>query len=174
MSDELNMEAERAEFEAWASKSGPHITLCHVFSFSPDVNGGRYHDGTTELCWRAWLAARRTVDTSVDTTAHVSAPMGKGIEDIPLPPLPMTKAQYGLDHTLSFSAIDMRNYGREAIAPYAERIRQLERELAERKTASIDTPEFRNLLLDYSFGNYEDDTDVAAALITYIDNFKNN
>jgi hypothetical protein len=32
------------------------------------------------------------------------------------------------------------------VAPYAERIRQLERELAERKTASIDTPEFRKLL----------------------------
>jgi hypothetical protein len=32
------------------------------------------------------------------------------------------------------------------IAPYAARIRQLERELAERKTGSIDTPEFRELL----------------------------
>jgi hypothetical protein len=52
-----------------------------------------------------------------------------------LPALPMTKAQYGLDNTLSFSAIDMRNYAREAIAPYAERIRQLERELAELRAA---------------------------------------
>jgi hypothetical protein len=50
-----------------------------------------------------------------------------------------TPAQVVLEHF----AIE---YARNAVAPYAERIRQLERELAERKTASIDSPEFRALL----------------------------
>jgi hypothetical protein len=50
-------QAERGQFEAWA-RSGPTTTLSHVFSFTPHPNGGRYLDGDTELCWRAWQASR--------------------------------------------------------------------------------------------------------------------
>jgi hypothetical protein len=39
---------------------------------------------------------------------------------------------------------------RDAIVPYAERIRQLERDLAERKTASIDSPEFQSKIGNWS------------------------
>jgi hypothetical protein len=46
---------ERALFETWAS-GGSHVTLSHVFSFTPHPNQSRYLDGTTELCWRAWQA----------------------------------------------------------------------------------------------------------------------
>jgi hypothetical protein len=49
-----------------------------------------------------------------------------------------------VNSTIAATVAVMTSY----IAPYAERIRVLERELAERKTASIDTAEFRNLLGD--------------------------
>lgn len=51
-------QSEREKFEVWATQSGAHVTLSHVFSFTPHPNGGRYMEGTTELCWRAWQAAQ--------------------------------------------------------------------------------------------------------------------
>jgi hypothetical protein len=55
-------------------------------------------------------------------------------------------------------------------APYAERIRQLERELAERKPASIDTPEFRKLMAEHWKANGSVSAKRAfQAVIAYID-----
>jgi hypothetical protein len=80
-----------------------------------------------------WDAARRT--------APVSAPMG---QELPPPSTYGEQADAYTDGPL-WDEDAVRN----AIAPYAERIRQLERELAERKTASIDTPMLRQLMVDY-------------------------
>jgi hypothetical protein len=56
---------ERALFETWAS-GGSHVTLSHVFSFTPHPNQSRYLDGTTELCWRAWRACHALASPAVN------------------------------------------------------------------------------------------------------------
>jgi hypothetical protein len=60
-----------------------------------------------------------------------------------------------------------------AIAPYAERIAHLERELAERKPVSIDTPEFRELLIllfdAHDDGSDEEYQSARSNFIAYID-----
>jgi hypothetical protein len=200
MSTEFNMDAERAAFEVWAR--GKHIQL------TMDVNGEGYHYPLAKAAWGAWQAARRTVDTSV---APVSAPI---VEELPTVES-VAKAMAihsGWDnwdtaqdcrHTPSGNEPDEeREYWRElanlAIAPYAERIRQLERELkhaklqelvdiaqecdmgygkpAERKTASIgDDPKFQELLEEYDdAASHTAILHSLNALITYIDNFKNS
>lgn len=129
MSNELNMEAERAAFEA---------EYRMLLDLTPCTDNGGYMAYSTHCAWRAWQAARRTTP--------VSAPL-----DEELPPLPeafgtMENADEE-GHTMGwlhgYTADQMRGYAIDHAAPYAERIHQLERELAERKPVSIDTPEFR-------------------------------
>jgi DNA segregation ATPase FtsK/SpoIIIE-like protein len=105
-------------------------------------------------------------------TAPVSAPMGEE-----LPALP--KRACLLPGVYAYRDEHMMKYARTAIAPYAERIRVLERDLAERKTTSIDTPEFRSLADSYAdaehgiamgFGEAVKDRDERLVkLIAYID-----
>lgn len=80
---------------------------------------------------KAWneQAARRSVP--------VSAPMGTNGEAIPLPPLPLPKPMVSTRHgTPCYTVGQMMDHAREAIAPYAERIRHLERELELRREKS--------------------------------------
>jgi hypothetical protein len=192
MSNELNMEAERAAFEAWY---GENYT-----SYMPRMLDGEYKgeyaNNDTQSLWSAWLAGRRTVDTSVDTTAPVSAPI---VEE--LPPMDQNRLVELWDSTEDGGLIGRQlrfaeAIRRDAIATYAERIRQLERELkhaklqelvdiaqecdmgygkpAERKTASIgDDPKFQELLEEYDdAASHTAILHSLNALITYIDNFK--
>jgi hypothetical protein len=167
MSDELNMEAERAAFEAWM-KSRPGYPFAGAFA---------------NLMWDAWQAARRTAPV---------APMGQE-----LPPLPQALDEVEVHSPIVadlpkyterkvmrswcdyYTAEQMVEYASKHVAPYAERIRQLERELAERKTASIDSdPKFSEVLakfLDEAEASNISGYDMAryqrarAALIAYID-----
>ena len=125
-----------------------------------------------------------------------AAPVG-GVE---LPALPTRDGDWARDDW--YTADSMRDYAQVAIAPYAERIRQLEaaydaatflagdtinarnaevaeqaarirqleRELAERKTASIgNDPEFLELLANYCLSSRENTAETKRALIAYID-----
>jgi hypothetical protein len=99
---------------------------------------------------------RRDVERAIKEAAH---PTGMSVHD--------GKARIGGDRLQRLLMIA------DAIAPYAARIRQLERELAERKTASIDTPEFWQLLSTH-VNNCDSGPDKAvlesrAALIAHID-----
>jgi hypothetical protein len=165
MSDQMNMDVERAAFEAWLRSRWPNASR----PIDEKTATGSYAFTENNLLWEAWQAARRT--------APVSAPMGEELPDMP------TEAQ--LRHTLkeiplcypwgtgrklvregmsldwvsqrestgsNTQLADMnRNFVNSTIAatvavmtsyiaPYAERIRQLERELAERKAVSVDSP----------------------------------
>jgi hypothetical protein len=100
-----------------------------------------------------------------------------------LPPLPRPDIPVG---ELILDPIDEPYYSKRtveqvrnmAIAPYAERIRQLERELATFKgehatqlaTKSIDTDEFRSMMVDYrGAGTRESARRVLKLIIAYID-----
>jgi hypothetical protein len=77
---------------------------------------------------------------SARRTAPVSSPIGEDIADINLPALPDDYYMLAPQHLKVYDEDHMRDYARQHAAPYAARIRQLERELAERKQ-SIDTEE---------------------------------
>lgn len=83
--------AGRAAFEQWAN-SGAHITLSHVFSFTMQQDGKRYHDGTTELCWRAYQAARAAAPVSGPSDGYVLAPHYRGYANL-------GAGQYILNHS---------------------------------------------------------------------------
>jgi hypothetical protein len=176
MNTELNMEAERAAFEAHMSQRWAPTD----FDRCPDET---YRGHIIQDAWTIWQAARRTVDTSVDTTAPVSAPI---VEELPLPKYPqMNVLIEGMrSEQCGYTADQLR----AVVAPYAERIRQLERELAERKTASTGeaSPDAVREALqtmvdrfgpcenDYIFSKRQAIQKARAALIAYIDNFKNS
>jgi hypothetical protein len=202
MSDELNMEAERAAFEAWAWGAATWI-------FGDDeaktFEDGHYIEPNVDSAWRAWQASSRT--------APVSAPMGPE-----LPPLPEDRFSLWLQHGKVVNCFthgvgdpavwdhdkhwEKKGYSRAplytveqfregqqhayqrgrmtAVRDYqdvvdksAERIRQLERDLAERKTASIDTPEFWRIVWEwrnaYDEGPAERNKRAHEALIDHID-----
>jgi len=110
MSDQMNMDEERAAFEAWVESKGD----ADVAWLERDKRHGFYINLTVSAWWEAWQAARR---------AAPSAPMGEE-----LPALPEHHGYTG-PHKVFFLA-DMEQYACDAIAPYAERIRLLERERA--------------------------------------------
>ena len=71
--------------------------------------------------------------SATDLVRSVKSLMHKAVSAIP--------ASLATDSPEPLTAIQVAWIVGKFIAPYAERIRQLERELAERKTASIDTEE---------------------------------
>jgi hypothetical protein len=160
MSTELNMEAERADdlaaFKKWKGYELPVLN-----------NHGQFHQDWLHREFVAFCAGRRR-------TAPVSAPI---VEELPALPRPAyydrVSARMSGDG-IGFTEDQYRQGQRDAIAPYAERIRQLERELkhaklqeivdiaqecdmgygkpAERKTASIgDHPKFCELLDEFAY-----------------------
>jgi hypothetical protein len=195
---DLNLDTERTAFEEWAE-----LTASQTEGTAHDIAGWYYFDELTEDRWQAWKARARR-------TAPVSAPI---VEE--LPPRPAVQlngigfysakqigelvapyaerirelqAAYDAAVSLAGETIDARN---AEVAEQVERIRQLEREkkeayatgyddghiagrekgriagkreLAERKTVSIDTPAFANLVSSYlnCRCNYSD-------LVAYID-----
>jgi hypothetical protein len=117
---DLNMDAERAAFEGvMRAQAKPQL---------PDIfilRSGRYASRETQAKWEIWQEARRT--------APVSAPMG---EELPA----LSDEQIVITYRGMFPrgpyliTPDVHKFARaveaKVIAPYAERIRQLERELA--------------------------------------------
>jgi hypothetical protein len=100
MAEQLNMEDERAAFEAHSKAEGAY-NLAPARHDGTDELGrlrSTYYYAPTETAWRTWKVARRS--------APVSAPMGQE-----LPPPHWAKTQ-------SYSAEQVQSI----IAPYAERI----------------------------------------------------
>jgi hypothetical protein len=182
MSNNLNqgasIEAERAAFEV---ESRPYLDL------TPCTENDGYMAYSTYCAWRAWQAARRTAPVSAPLDTQALRPIDK------LPPFPEKKAGYleqgahgvflayswnpAAETRALFTEDQYRQGQRDAIAPYAERIRHLERELAERKPASVDTPEFQKLAWDWAGKMHSKDAIIFAnheplaweKLIAYID-----
>jgi hypothetical protein len=171
---ELNMEAERAAFEAWARDTDQGYASLK----GTDAQGGWYYfEDDAQAAWSAWQAARRT--------APVSAPI---VEELPALPDGDEACMY-----VGYCIVIPREEVIAWFAPYAERIRQLERDLkqaklqeivdiaqecdmgygkpAERKTASIgDDPKFQELLEEYDdAASHTAILHSLNALITYID-----
>ena len=126
MSDELNMDAERAEdlaaFKQWKGYELPALN-----------NHGQFHQDWLHREFVAFCAGRRRTAPS--------APIGEE-----LPKLSIQKIVQLIDeHTDRHFGLIVEPFARaiakEAVAPYAERIRLLERELAERQTVTVDTDE---------------------------------
>jgi hypothetical protein len=142
MSDQMNMDAERAEdlaaFKKWKGYELPALN-----------NHGQFHQEWLHREFVAFCAGRRRTAPS--------APMG---EELPAPDVYYDGLPYYTKATVE-----------RIVAPYAERIRQLERELAERKTASIgDDPEFHGRLDRWHFLVSRPAKQKAlASLIAYID-----
>jgi hypothetical protein len=116
MAEQLNMDAERAAFEAWARSKGWSVDPARKESLDT------YMDTDTEIAWYGWQASRRTAP---------AAPMG---EELPaqLSETRIKEIVCELFADGTFTDDDMilwRAIESEAIAPYAERIRQLERAL---------------------------------------------
>jgi hypothetical protein len=121
MSDELNLEAERAAFEAWSKRAAP------AYGFDKDERG-QYVAYPVHAGWEAWQAARR------------SAPVSAPLDTQAFPELPEPK--YSADDLVDiFTAEQMFEYASKHVAPYAERIAHLEREL--QKIADFQEPGFR-------------------------------
>jgi hypothetical protein len=148
MSD-LNMDAERADFEEWGE-----LTASQKEGTAHDIAGWYYFDELTEDRWQVWKAR-------ASRTAPVSSPIG---EELPAPAGMIDfMDEFGrLSHKHGYTVEQVQSI----VAPYAARIRQLERELAgrsginpikraveilgtfpgellsrERKTVSVDTQE---------------------------------
>jgi hypothetical protein len=163
MSDELNMDAERAEdlaaFKKWKGYELPALN-----------NHGQFHQEWLHREFVAFCAGRRRTAPS--------APMGEE-----LPPADAlvkrsewddakAKRQSFNGWRLNYGDCDMslftENTVRNFVAPYAERIRQLQRELAERKTASIDRAELRRILNCIVARGFVSDPDFEE-VIAYVD-----
>jgi hypothetical protein len=136
MSNELNLEAERAAFELWA------------FDYFGDAQKTRQGDGylynEVDTAWRAWLVARRT--------APVSAPLDTQALP-PLPEFPESLKEAIMEYRLAADRVSIESihkcrlalvraihdyaeeYACSVIAPYAERIAHLERELDQARGA---------------------------------------
>lgn len=123
MSTELNMDAERAAFERIYAELNYSTPGGGWNDF--DAETGRYHEEDTHDAWVFWQAARRT--------APVSAPIGEE-----LPPLTNDHIIEIADKTRTAESRDgdyilpisfARAIEAEIVAPYAERIRLLERAL---------------------------------------------
>jgi hypothetical protein len=176
---ELDNDAERIAFEK-------HFGPKNNFSWRNE--DGTYKIYALQSAWEIWQAARR---------ADPAAPMGQE-----LPPLPSSldtvrvylraEVEFLTPGDEYFTDDQMRDYAGQAIAPYAERIRHLERELDQARGAyqgcarsleiankaeaaflesgtravSIDTPEFRALVGKVAYGNHHE---AIPALIAYID-----
>lgn len=97
MADELNLEAERAAFEAHATPRG--LTLMRA-----KIGNGYYLSDTNEA-WHAWLAARRT-----------APPADVGADGLPLLPKPLRFAQWTGGEVFAYTAEQYRQGQREAIA----------------------------------------------------------
>jgi hypothetical protein len=88
--------------------------------------GVNYEGPNADDCTAGWNAR----------TPPVSAPMGTNGEAIPLPPLPDEVFLCDPD-VYGYTDIELRQAQQDAIAPFAERIRHLERELEQARAAFI-------------------------------------
>jgi hypothetical protein len=164
MSRDLNKEAERA---------APGVSDAEIAGIMGWRGPGAYTEATLRKIKRILEEDRAR------RTAPVSAPMGQELPPLPRPVAIGWKGGSFTELSYGYTERQFRQGQLDAIAPYAERIRQLERELAERKTASIDSdPTFSEVLarfLDeaeasniagYDMARYQKARD---ALIAYID-----
>jgi hypothetical protein len=125
----------------------------------------------TPLFGKGWMFAPIEVQNatmplySVEQIEQAVAPYAERIRQL--------EAAYDAATSLAGETIDARN---TEVAEQAARIRQLERELAERKTASIDSTEFRKLIAHVQ--GFDDGEPIFGEsekrLIVYINNFKNS
>lgn len=106
---ELNMEAERAAFEAWhrSKFETKHSTGQPTRDMHNGIYAEKYGPQHQQQMWEAWQAARRI--------APVSAPMGTNGEAISLPPQPEPERHnFGV---FAFTDEQMQQHARQAIAP---------------------------------------------------------
>lgn len=109
--DELNLQAERAAFEAWARDTGQGFE--NLKGAEPLTGGWTYFNYEANLSWKAWKAGR-------------AAPVAQLDADLPPPKAPAN--EYFSDEPV-YSKPEVE----QIRAPYVERIRHLERELKEIK-----------------------------------------
>jgi hypothetical protein len=107
-------------------------------------NDGKFGPGCTDCG-----ALAESADDWNRRTAPVSAPMGQELPPLPEPAGQMNKRQtkkLEWPFQPGYTADQFRQGQRDAIAPYAERIRQIERELAERRPRVALDPELKAAL----------------------------
>jgi hypothetical protein len=144
MSEELNMEAERAAFEAKFPM--PANTIRRGEGYAP-INHDDWDAQKFSLRWQGWLAARRTAPVSapLDTQAlpplpnleHIDvtyAIAGKIAEFYPQETPRDMETNHRLARAIQRLPL-LRKMVQWAIAPYAEHIKKLERELEQAKSA---------------------------------------